>query len=66
MRVGQQTRDAAAIIKAMGSDKAIVFWSSGAGSGLQHTKKICQKKIAKFFTAIFAAASFSHNILIKR
>jgi pimeloyl-ACP methyl ester carboxylesterase len=36
MTVGQQARDAGAIIKAMGSDKAIIFWSSGGGiTGLE-------------------------------
>jgi pimeloyl-ACP methyl ester carboxylesterase len=36
MTVGQQARDAAAIIKARGSDKAIIFSSSGGGiTGLE-------------------------------
>ena len=36
MTAGQQARDAGAIIKAMGSDKAIIFWSSGGGiTGLE-------------------------------
>jgi pimeloyl-ACP methyl ester carboxylesterase len=36
MTVGQQARDAVAIIKARGSDKAIIFWSSGGGiTGLE-------------------------------
>jgi pimeloyl-ACP methyl ester carboxylesterase len=36
MTVAQQARDAVAIIKGRGSDKAIIFWSSGGGiTGLE-------------------------------
>ena len=36
MTVAQQARDAVASIKARGSDKAIIFWSSGGGiTGLE-------------------------------